>query len=232
MLLSDAAKARSSPVFGRILCATDGSTTGEAAVRLAARIAGPGGALEIVAIAPPYLPGAPHPQPRQIEALVNARAIAATLGVSAEGHIVEAAGEPAGVLEHAAGHDLLVVPPSDADAVLAAARTSVLVARPTPDDRDSVFVALDDSPAVHHAVSVGAVLVTHLRASVAIVATPEHDEQSARVTAILCAAKSRDASLIVLGSRPGAPAASISRAVAREASCSVLALGPGHTANY
>jgi nucleotide-binding universal stress UspA family protein len=53
------------------------------------------------------------------------------------------------------------------------------------------------------------------------------DEQAPPVQTILAAAASTGASLIVMGSRPGQPAASVSQAVARRAPCSVLVLRQG-----
>ena len=56
---------------------------------------------------------------------------------------------------------------------------------------------------------------------------PATAEQRPPAPAIIGAAASTDPTLIVLGSRPGTPAISVSAGVARDASCSVLVLRPG-----
>ena len=229
-----------SPLFERILCVTELSQSGAEAVRQAAILAGAGGVLEIVSVAPERPPGAPHPQARQIEALVDANLLASTLGVRVEMHIVEAPDEAAGLLARCAGHDLLVAPAGEAVLfALARAPIPVLVARPAPAGStfpDTVLVAVDGTPAAQDAARLGARLAARHGALVALVATPEHDarhqhalendiaavhgitgarplvldEQRPPAPAIIGAAASTDATLIVLGSRPGTPAISVS----------------------
>lgn len=245
------------PVFERILCATELSECGAEAVRQAAVLAGAGGSLEIVSVAPERPPGAPRPQARQIEALVYASVLVSEHGVRAETHIVEAAGEAAGLLARCAGHDLLVAPAGDATlTAMARAPIPVLVARPAPVGSafpQSILVAVDGTPAAHDAARLAARLAARRGGLVALVATPEHDaqhqhaleddlaavsaitgarplvldEQRPPVPAILGAAAIMDATLIVIGSRPGTPTDSVSAAVARDANCSVLVLRPG-----
>ncbi len=244
------------PVFERILCATELTDAGAEAVRQAAVLAGAGGSLEIVSVAPRRPPGAPRPQARQIEALVNASALAEAAGVRATTHIVDAAGETAGLLTRCAGHDLLVAAASEPSlAALPEAPVPVLIARPAPAGSsfpDSIIVAVDGTPAAHEAACVAGRLAARHGALVALVAAPEHDaphqqaleadvealreltgtrplvldEQRLPVTAILGAATSAGASLIVLGSRPGSPAGSISAQIARRARTSVLVMRP------
>ena len=244
------------PLFERILCATELSESGAEAVRQAAMLAGAGGVLEIVSVAPERSPGAPHPQARQIEALVDADLLASTLGVRVQMHVVEAPDEAAGLLARCAGHDLLVAPAGEAAlAALGRAPIPVLVTRPAPDGSafpDSVLIAVDGTPAAHEAARLAAQLAARHGALVALVATPEHDarhqhaleddvaavseitgtrplvldEQRAPVPAILGAAASTGATLIVTGSRPGTPEGSVSAEIARRASCSVLVLRP------
>ena len=245
------------PLFERILCATELTEGGAEAVRQAASLAGAGGVLEIVSVAAERPPGAPRPQARQIEALVDADLLASRLGVRVESHIVEAPDEAAGLLARCAGHDLLVAPAGEAVlAALARAPIPVLVARPAPDGAafpDSVLLAVDGTPAAHDAARLGARLAARHGALVALVATPEHDarhqhaleedvaavseitgtrplvldEQGPPVPAILGAAASTGTTLIVTGSRPGTSVDSVSADVARRARCSVLVLRPG-----
>src|SRR5688572_21702946 len=103
-----------SPPFERILCVTDVAPDGRAAVRQAAVLAGPDGAIDLVSVAPWRPPGAPRPQAEQIEALVTGTQLASALGVSCKTHIVEAIDEPTGVLQSRPDHDLLVVPAGEA----------------------------------------------------------------------------------------------------------------------
>src|SRR5215208_1777034 len=98
------------PLFERILCVTSVAAAGAEAVRQAAALAGPGGTIDLVSVAPERPPGMPRPQAEQIEALVTGTQMASAAGVSSEPHIVEAIDEPTGVLERCTGHDLVVVP--------------------------------------------------------------------------------------------------------------------------
>ena len=245
------------PVFERIVCATGTSDRDAEAVRQAAVLAGRGAIVCFVAVAPEHSPGQPHPEPHQLEALVQADVLASRLGVRADPHIVEASDEVAGMLARRAVHDLLVAPAGDA-AIRAVARSPipVLIARPAPDGAtfpDSILVAVDGSPQAREAARVGGRLAARHGACVALVASPEHDaphrrwldghvaavaaetgarpivldEHAPAVPSILAAAGSTGASLIVTGSRPGNPAASVSAQVAREATCSVLVVRPG-----
>src|SRR5215203_823926 len=93
------------PLFERILCVTSFTAAGAESVRRAAALAGPGGTIDLVSVAPERPPGMPPPQAEQVEALTK---IASAAGVSCEPHIVEAIDEPTGVLEHCTGHDLVV----------------------------------------------------------------------------------------------------------------------------
>ena len=132
----------------------------------------------------------------------------------------------------------------------------MLVTRPAPHGSvfpDSVLIAVDGTPAAHEAARLAAQLAARHGALLALVATPEHDarhqhalqediaavsaitgarplvldEQRPPVPAILGAAASTGATLIVAGSRPGTPAGSVSAEIARRANCSVLVLRPG-----
>jgi nucleotide-binding universal stress UspA family protein len=243
-------------LYGRILCVTDDTAAGREAAWQASALACDGGRLEFVTVAPP----APQPQPWQIEALVQARSIASAFGVRAEAHIVD----EVDVLARCTGRDLLVIRPGLMAAhPIAACPVSVLVARAAPDDSsflDSVLVGIDGTPAAHGATRVGARIAATHGALIAIVATPAHDEphrhalqsdvatvrqltgsdtlvldeHCAPVPAILRAAQTCGATLIVLGGRPGAPPDSVSAEVAALAACSVLVVrgGGGATANY
>lgn len=246
-----------SPPFERILCVTGLAAGGAEAVRQAAVLAGPGGAIDLVSVAPWRPPGTPRPQAEQIEALVMATRVTSGLGVSCETHIVEAIDEPAGVLERCAGHDLVVVPAGETGhEVLSRAPISVLVARapsnasPFP---DTVLVAVDGTAEAHAAARVGAQVAALGAAPVALVASPEHDashqhalqddaraveritgtrplvldEHRGPVPSILCAAAEMEASLIVMGRRPGHPMTRVSAQVADSAHCSVLVVRPG-----
>jgi nucleotide-binding universal stress UspA family protein len=134
----------------------------------------------------------------------------------------------------------------------------VLIARATPGGArfpESILVAVDDSPQARVAAELGGALAVRHGACVALIAAPQRDEQHRRRLAghvdavgaatgtrplvldehaaagssIVAAAASMGASLIVTGSRPGHPAASISEQVARDAGCSVLVARPGAT---
>ena len=210
--------APSASLFGRVVCVTERSEGGAEAVRQAAVLGGTGGELELLALAPD------------------------------PAHQAEA------VLERCEGRGLLVVPAGPlARTILPRATIPVLVARTVPSGGDfpgSVLVAVDGTPEAHDAARLGARLAAHGHATVALVASPEHDashqsalqhdaetverlsgrwplildEHGAPAPSILAAAASLEASLIVLGSRPGRPAAGVSCEVAEAASCSVLVL--------
>jgi nucleotide-binding universal stress UspA family protein len=240
------------PPFERILSLTGLTREGAEAVRQAAVLAGPGATIDLVAVAPRRPPGMPHPQAEQIESLVIGDRLASEHAVASRPHIAEAADEPAGVLENVAGHDLLVVPDTGTGLeVLSRAATTVLIARlatsPTPFP-ESILVAVDGTAEAHAAARLGAELSVRHGAPVTLVATPEHDmghqhalqrdieaveqltgsrplvldEHRGPVPSILAAAAGVEASLIVLGRRPGSPTPSVSAQVARAAGCSVL----------
>jgi hypothetical protein len=202
------------PPFERVLCLTGPTREGAEAVRQAAVVAGPGATVDLVT------------------------------------------DEPAGVLDSVAGHDLVVVPQSETGLeVLAGAKTSVLVARPTTSTPfpESILVAVDGTAEAHAAARLGAELSVRHAAPVTLVATPEHDASHQRalqrhievverltgtrplvldehcraVPSILAAAAGMEASLIVLGRRPGAHDPSVSAQVAGAAKCSVLVVGAG-----
>jgi len=242
------------PVFERILCATGTVGRDDEAVRQAAILAGPGATVSFVAVAPEHEPGAPHPVAHEIESLVSARVAATRLGVHPDSQIIEARDEVTGMLARCPVHDLLVAPPSDAaTAATARSQIPVLIARPAPAGAafpECILIAVDETAEAREAARIGGRLAARHGALVALVATPEHDEahrraleghiaavmaatrtrplvldeQAPAVPAIVAAAASIDASLIVLGSRPGNPEPSISAQVAREATCSVLVL--------
>ena len=216
--------ASSASLFGKVLCVTEQSEGGTEAVRQAALLAGAGGEVEPLALAP-------DPTPHQVRA----------------------------VLERCAGHGLLVLPAGPlARTVLPRATIPVLVARRAPSGGvfpGSVLVAVDGTPEAHDAARLGARLAAREGATVALVASPEHDaphqsalqhdaetverlsgrwplildEHGAPAPSILAAAASLEASLIVLGSRPGRPVASVSCEVAEAARCSVLVLRPARS---
>ena len=209
----------SASLFGRVLCVTERSESGAEAVRQGVLLAGTGGELELTALAP-------HPSRNQAAA----------------------------VLERCEGRGLLVLPAGPlARTIHPRATIPVLVARAVPPGGGfpgSMLVAVDGTPEAHDAARLGARLAAHGHATVALVASPEHDashqsalqhdaetveritgrwplildEHGAAAPSILAAAASLDASLIVLGSRPGRPHASVSCEVADAASCSVLVL--------
>jgi nucleotide-binding universal stress UspA family protein len=237
--------------FGAVLCVTDGSPASTEAVRRAARLAGDGGRLDLLALAPDPPQGRPRPQAAQIEALVSATAVASRERVHANVQIAETSDGPATVAARARGHDLLVLPPGRlARAMVARAELPVLVARPGPQALDSVLVAVDGTAQAHAAALLGAELAARDDAQLALVATPEHDaahqhalqrdaaaveritgrrplildEHGPPVTSIVGAAATLKASLIVLGSRPEHHADSVSAQVAERATCSVLVL--------
>ena len=240
------------PPFERILCLTGLTGEGAEAVRQAAVLAGPGATIDLVAVAPRRPPGRPHPQAEQIESLVIGDRLASEHAVRSRPHIAEAADEPAGVLDTLAGHDLVVVPDSGTGLeVLSRAAPSVLVARaatPPAPFPESILVAVDATAEAHAAARLGAALSVRHGTCVALVATPEHDathqhalqrhietveritgerplvldEHRGPVPSILAAAASVEASLIVMGRRPGAHDRSVSAQVAGAATCSVL----------
>jgi nucleotide-binding universal stress UspA family protein len=237
-----------------VLCVTDGSRAGTAAVRQAALLTGEDGRLDLLALAPDPAPGRPRPQAAQIEALVSGSAVASRGGVHSIVHIAETSDEAAAVAESSRDHGLLVLAAGPlAGDVLPRVEVPVLVARPGADRLDSVLAAVDGSPEAHAAALLGARLAALEHADLALVAAPEHDaahqhalqrdaaaveritgrrplildEHGAPVASILNAATTLDASLIVLGSRPGRPADSVSAEVAERADCSVLVLRPG-----
>jgi nucleotide-binding universal stress UspA family protein len=240
------------PPFERILCLTGLTREGAEAVRQAAILAEPGATIDLVTVAQRRPPGMPHPQAEQIESLVIGDRLASGHDVESRPHIAEAADEPTGVLDNVVGHDLVVVPDSGTGLeVLARAATSVLVARAAASDTpfpESILVAVDGTAGAHAAARLGAELSVRHGAPVTLVATPEHDmthqhalqhdieaveqitgtrplvldEHRGPVPSIVAAAAGVEASLIVLGRRPGSPIPSVSAEVARAAGCSVL----------
>jgi nucleotide-binding universal stress UspA family protein len=245
------------PVFERVLCIAGASDHDAEAVRQGAALAGPGATVWFVAMAPEHRPGSPYPRPHQIEALVQADIVASTLGVRADPHIVETSDEVAGMLALSGVHDLLVASAGDtAKSAIAESPGAVLIARPASGGAsfpDSILIAVDDGPEARAAARMGGRLAARHGACVALVSTPEHDaphrralqanvaevtaetgqrplvldEHAPPAPAINRAAAATEASLIVIGSRPGHPAASVSQQVAREAGCSVLVLRGG-----
>ena len=201
------------PTFERILCTT-GSAGADEAARQAAELAGAGATVEFV----------------------------------------EAPDEAAAIVSRTPRHDLLVLPAGGAaTSVLTRSPVPVLIARPPQWGTrfpESIVIAVDESPEAGAAARLGARLAAEQGALVALVATPEHDalhrraleghieavaavtgdrplildEQAPPVPAIVNAARSTDASLIVIGSRPGRHEDSVSAQVARTAGCSVLVL--------
>jgi nucleotide-binding universal stress UspA family protein len=180
-----------------------------------------------------------------------------TLGESPTDDIRMFGSDAADTLARGFGRDLLVVPAGpQAAAVLSEETGSVLVARPVPDGRgllDSVLIAVDGSPEAHTAAQLGSRLALSERTMIALVASPEHDarhqgalqadaatiegatgrrplildEHGPPTASIVQAAASIEATLIVLGSRPGHPVDSVSAQVAGRAACSVLVLRNG-----
>ena len=240
------------PPFERILCLTGLHREGAEAVRQAATLAGPGATIDLVTVAPLRPPGMPHPQAEQIESLVIGDRLASERAVESRPHIAEAADEPTGVLDSVAGHDLVVIPDSATWLeVLRRAPASVLIARapsaPTPFP-ESILIAVDGTAEAHAAARLGAELALRHAAPVSLVATPEHDsghqdalerdiEVVAQITgkrpivldeyrgpapSIVAAAAGVEASLIVMGRRPGDHDSSVSAHVAGAATCSVL----------
>ena len=244
-------------LFERILCVTDLSAGGAEAVRQAAVLAGPGRSIDLVSVAPRRAPGMPRPQAEQIEALVAATGMAVKRAVGSTVHIVEATDEPAGVLESCADHDLVVMAAGDAGlAVLRRAPGSLLLTRRPPEGSpfaESILVAVDGSAEAHAASRLAAELAVRRDAIVTLVATPEHDashqhalqrdirtveritgtrplvldEHRSAVRSIVAAAGAVQASMIVMGRRPGTPTHSVSAEVATAAPCSVLVVRPG-----
>src|SRR5829696_389137 len=230
--------------FGRILCVTDLSDGGAEAVRQAAVLAGPGRSIDLVSVAPRRRPGMPRPQADQIEALVVGTRLAVKQAVGTTVHISEATDEPAGVLE-CAGHDLIVMAAGDAGLeVLRRATTSLLLTRRPPEGSpfpESILVGVDGSAESHAAVRSAARLAARHHAIVSLVSTPEHDaahqhalqddartveritgtrplildEHRGPVPSIVAAANLVQASVIVMGRRPGSPQHSVSAEVAR-----------------
>jgi nucleotide-binding universal stress UspA family protein len=241
------------PVFGAVVCVTDRSAGSAEAVRQAAHLAREDGRLELVALAPDPAPGRPRPQAVQIESLVEGAAVASRCGVQATVHIDETSDDVEAVVSRCRGHGLLVLPAGPlAEAVLPRADLPVLVTRPAREFPGSVLIAVDGTPEAHAATRLGAQLAARENALTALVASPEHDgrHQSAleedvatveRLTgrrpvildehgpaapSIVAAATALEASLVVLGSRPGRPVASVSAAVVAHAPCSVLVIRP------
>ena len=160
--------------------------------------------------------------------------------------------EPTALLESWADHDLVVISAGDTAAgVLSCTPGSLLLARKPPADSpfpESILVAVDGSPESHAAARLAARLAVRQHAVVTLVATPEHDashphalerdvqtveritgkrplildEHRGAVPSILYAAASVEASVIVMGRRPGHPHRSVSAEVASTAPCSVL----------
>ncbi len=244
-------------IFERILCVAELAPYGPDAVRQAASLAGPGATIDLVSVAPRRSPGMPRPQAAQIEALVTGTALAASVAVECAPHIVEATDDADGVLESCSRHDLIVAPAGDtALDVLSRAPVSVLLSRPSPAASpfpESILVASDGTGEAHTAVRLGAELAARHGSVLALVATPEHDASHQRaleddiqtvvritgkrpllldeyrgaVSSILAAAASVEASVIVMGRRPGHPGRSVSAEVATAAPCSVLVVRAG-----
>ena len=254
---ADHPSATSRELFGRILCLTDLSAGGAEAVRQAAVLAGPGAAIDLMSVAPSRPPGTPRPQAAQIEALVAGCELAATRAVTCTPHIVEADDEPTAVLESWADHDVVVISAGDTAAdVLCRAPGSLLLTRTPPEGSpfpESILAAVDGSPESRAAARLAALLAVRRHAVVTLVATPEHDashqhalehvvqtveritgkrplildEHRGAVPSILYAAASVEASVIVMGRRPGSPSRSVSAEVASAAPCSVLVVRAG-----
>ena len=183
------------------------------------------------------------------------RQAAQVAGAGASFDLLEASEGTETVLERCAGHDLLVLPAGPlARAVLPHSVIPVLIVRPAPGPSfpESVLIAVDETPEAHAAARTGARLAARNGAYLALVAAPQHDrshqhalaehlatverisarrplvldEYGSPATSIVAGATSLEASLIVLGSRPGRPVESVSADVADRAPCSVLVLRP------
>lgn len=243
-------------LLGTVLCVTDDSEAGLQAVHQAALLAGDHGHLDLLALAPDPAPGLPRPEATQIEALVRGSTVATRAGANTTVHIAETSDEAATVVKRSHGHGLLVLPAGPlARIVLPRVEGPVLVARPGSDVLASVLVAVDGTAEAHAAALVGARLAARARADLALVAAPQHDavhqcalqrdaasveritgrrplildEHGSAASSIVSAAAALEASLIVLGSRPGRPVGSVSAEVAERAMCSVLVLRPGRS---
>ena len=195
------------PPFERVLCLTGPTPEGAEAARQATALAAPNGTIDLVTT---------------------------------------------GVAEYGTYHDVVVVPAGELGLeVLRRAPASVLIARapsaPTPFP-ESILIGVDGTAEAHAAARVGAELSLRHAAPVSLVATPEHDsghqdalerdievveqitgkrpivldEYRGPAPSILAAAAGVEASLIVMGRRPGDHDPSVSAHVAGAATCSVL----------
>lgn len=107
------ARAEAAAPFRRILCAVDGSRASTAAIRTAATLAGDGGALTLLTVTAESgsgaFAGAEVSHARAERLLERGQELAADAGVQARA-MLDPAGPPLEViLEHARGHDLLVI---------------------------------------------------------------------------------------------------------------------------
>jgi hypothetical protein len=197
-----------------VVCGVDGTPGGREAARQAAELAGPHGALELVAVAPgagaaPFVP----PAVNAARALMQAEAIALRDCPAVGSTMVHARTAADGLIRAAAGADLLVVGCDAvgpvATALLRRAPCSILLARRPPDlPLCEVFLVAAGGEAAHHiaaaelAFAVGAELQT---------VTP---------STIATAAAASGSGLIVL------PDDAQAVQTARAASCSVLVIRP------
>jgi nucleotide-binding universal stress UspA family protein len=207
--LSETISAKASPAVGlrRVVCGSDGTSEAREAVRQAAELAAPGGALEIVVVTPAFRGFAFRD--RAATTLRDAVRTADALGGSIAGHVSPAATAAAGLIRAAAGADLLVIG-CDAlgptpKATLRRAPCSVLLARRAPDRPllGTVLIAADGPPAVQ-------AWAAHLAGERGA------EVRTAPTAAIVAAAEAIGCGLIVIGD--GALAAHVARA----APCSVL----------